>query len=55
VATRSPAPPTPSSLTAIQNRRHLLVSLYAVLSMDPREIPSIQSARTIVLGAMKPS
>ena len=52
---RAPAPPTPAGLAAGQNRRHLLVSLYAVLSMDPRELPALQSARQIVLGAIKPS
>jgi hypothetical protein len=54
VASRSPAPATPATLAAGQNRRHLLVSLYTVLSMDPRELPSLQSARAIVLTALKP-
>jgi hypothetical protein len=54
VASRSPAPPTPASLVSSQNRRHLLVSLYAVLAMDPRDLPSLQSARAIVLQAIKP-
>ena len=55
VATRAAAAPTPASLVAGQNRRHLLVSLYAVLAMDPRDLPSLQTARSIVLAAIKPS
>jgi hypothetical protein len=55
VAARPPAAPTPASLAAGQNRRHLLVSLYAVLAMDPRDLASLQSARQIVLAAIKPS
>lgn len=54
VASRPGASPTRASLVAGQNRRHLLVSLYAILSMDPRDLASLQSARTIVLEAIKP-
>jgi hypothetical protein len=55
VAVRPTAAPTPASLTAAQNRRNLLMSLFAVLSMDPRDLPSLESARAIVLAAIKPS
>jgi hypothetical protein len=54
-AARPPGAPTPAGLTAAQNRRNLLVSLFAVLSMDPRDLPSLHSARAIVLAAIRPS
>jgi hypothetical protein len=46
-------PPTPASLAAGQNRTHLLVSLFAVLSIDPRDLASIREARGIVLDALR--
>ena len=47
------AEPTPASLAANQNRKNLTVSLFAVLSTDTRTLPTLQSARTIVLAALK--
>jgi hypothetical protein len=55
VAVRPPGMPTPASLVAGQNRRHLLVSLYAVLAMDTRDLPSLHTARATVLEAIKPA
>jgi hypothetical protein len=54
LAVSPPSAPTPASLVTAQNRRHLLVSLYAVLAMDPRDVPSLHSARSVVLAAMRP-
>ena len=48
-----PTPPTSAGLAAAQNRKHLFVSLYAVLSVDTRALPTLQTARAIVLGALK--
>lgn len=46
-------PPTPGELALNQNRRHLLVSLYAVLSMDERDPESLREARDRVLTVLK--
>jgi len=40
-------------MASIQNRKNLVVSLFAVLSVDARTLPSIQSAREIVLATLK--
>jgi hypothetical protein len=53
LAPRAAGPPTPASLAAAQNRRNLAVSLYAVLSTDPRPLSTIQTAREIVLVVLK--
>jgi hypothetical protein len=53
LAPRAAGPPTPASLAAAQNRKNLAVSLYAVLSADPRPLPTIQAAREIVLAVLK--
>jgi len=46
-------PQTPATLAAGQNRKHLLVSLHALLSVDARNTPSMQAARAILLSALK--
>lgn len=50
---RSASAPTPASLASNQNRKNLLVALYAVLSVDARPLPTIQAAREIVLATLK--
>jgi Protein of unknown function (DUF2785) len=47
--------PTPAELALNQNRRNLLVSLYAVLGTDKRELESLQDARDRVLAALQRS
>ncbi len=53
VPPRPTGPPTAVSLAASQNRKNLAVALYAVLSTDTRDLPSIQDARTIVLETLE--
>jgi hypothetical protein len=54
VASIRPATPmTPATLAVAQNRRNLLVSLYAVRSTDRRELPTVARARTVVLDALR--
>ena len=57
IATLAPArptgPPTPASLAAAQNRKNFVVSLYAVLSTDTRDLPSLSAARAIVMATLK--
>lgn len=45
--------PTPGELALNQNRRHFLVSLYAILSTDERDPGSLREARVRVLAALK--
>ena len=47
------APPTPASLAAAQNRKHLAVSLFAVLSTDARSLATVQSARDILFDVLR--
>lgn len=46
-------PPTPATLAAGENRKHLLVSLHALLSVDQRDAASMTVSRAIVLAALK--
>ncbi|HEX5054032.1 MAG TPA: DUF2785 domain-containing protein [Planctomycetota bacterium] len=48
-----PAEVTPAQLASAQNGRHLLVSLFALLSLDARDLPSLAGARESVLAALK--
>jgi hypothetical protein len=50
---RPAGPPTPAGLARAQNRKNLAVALYAVLSADKRNAPTIQRARDSVLAALK--
>ena len=50
---RATGPPTPASLAAAQNRKNLAVSLYAVLSTDRRNLPTVHAARDIVLAVLR--
>jgi hypothetical protein len=52
-ALRVKGAPTPATLATAQNRRNLAAALYAVLSTDPRERPSIQAARAVMLDTLK--
>ena len=45
--------PTPASLATAQNRKNLVVSLFALLSTDPRDLPTLQAARAAVLPVLK--
>jgi hypothetical protein len=45
--------PTPAELAVNQNRKHLAVSLYAVLSTDPRDLESLRTAEERVLGLLR--
>lgn len=44
---------TASLLEANQNRRHLAVSLFAVLSTDPRGLASVETARAMTLAFLR--
>ena len=50
---RQTAAPTLATLATGQNRRDLLVSLFAVLSTDRRDLPGITRARAMVLETLK--
>lgn len=50
---RATAPPSVASLATAQNRKNLVVALYAVLSTDTRDLPTLRAARDIVLATMK--
>ncbi|HET9372631.1 MAG TPA: DUF2785 domain-containing protein [Vicinamibacterales bacterium] len=45
--------PTRAEMARNQNRKNLVVALYAVLSTDARDLPGIRAARAIVLERMK--
>ncbi len=45
--------PTLATLATDQNRRHLLTSLFMVLSTDRRDLPGITRARTLVLDVLR--
>jgi hypothetical protein len=53
MTTRRTTPPTVETLATDQNRRNLLVSLFAVLSTDRRDLPTITRARTLVLETLR--
>jgi hypothetical protein len=50
---RPAGPPTRAELARNQNRKNLVVALYAVLATDARDLPAIRAARAIVLERMK--
>lgn len=50
---RPTSDPTPASLAAGQNRKNLIVSLFALLSTDPRDLATLQAARAAVLPVLK--
>jgi hypothetical protein len=45
--------PTPAELAVNQNRKHLAVSLYAVLSTDQRDLQPLRAADGMVLALLK--
>jgi hypothetical protein len=45
--------PAPAELAVNQNRKHLAVSLYAVLNTDSRELASLSEAREMTLELLK--
>ncbi len=45
--------PTTQSLAVGQNRRHLLVSLLAVLTLDTRDLPGLARARAMVVDMVR--
>lgn len=45
--------PTTQSLAVGQNRRHLLVSLLAVLTLDTRDLPGLARARAMVVEILR--
>jgi hypothetical protein len=47
------AGPTAADRAADQNVRHLLVSLFAVVSADPRPLPQLDRAREVLLAHLK--
>jgi hypothetical protein len=52
-ATPGEAGTTAALLTVNQNRRHLAVSLFTVLSTDPRDLGSIEQARAMTLAFLR--
>lgn len=50
---RRAAAPTLATLATDQNRKNLLVSLFAVLSTERRDLPGITRARALVLDALR--
>jgi hypothetical protein len=50
---RRTTPPTPATLAVDQNRKNLLVSLFAVLSTDRRDLEGNTRARALVLDALR--
>jgi hypothetical protein len=53
MTTRRTTPPTVETLATDQNRRDLLVSLFAVLSTDRRDLPTIVKARALLLDTLR--
>jgi hypothetical protein len=53
VPLRGKEAPTPATLATGQNRRNLAVALYAVLSTDTRDVPTLQAARAIMLATLR--
>jgi uncharacterized protein DUF2785 len=53
VPARRTGPPTPATMAIDQNRKNLIVSLFAVLSTDPRDLATLPAARDQVLGLLK--
>jgi len=53
VAKTSTLAPTPALLAEEQNKKHVLVSLFAVLSADTRTLATIEPARTTLIGVLK--
>jgi hypothetical protein len=54
LVTPAPAgPTTAASIASVENRKHVLVSLFALLSTDARDLPSLRAARSIVLAALR--
>jgi hypothetical protein len=51
-APRAANPPTPASLAADENRKHLVVSLHALLTTDPRDTPGLAAARELVRAVL---
>jgi hypothetical protein len=51
-APRASGPPTPASLAAGENRKHVIVSLHALLTTDPRNTPGLAAARELVRGVL---
>jgi hypothetical protein len=47
------AAPTPADRAGDQNVRHLVVSLFAILSADPRALPQLDTARQILLAHLR--
>jgi hypothetical protein len=53
VTPASPGATTPASIASVENRKHLLFSLFALLSTDTRDLPSLRAARAILLAALR--
>lgn len=52
IAPRAVNPPTPASLAGGENRKHLIVSLHALLTTDPRGTPGLAAARELVRAVL---
>jgi len=49
---RTVNPPTPASIAAGENRKHVIVSLHALLTTDPRDTPGLAAARDLVRAVL---